>query len=391
VGIPSDWIIWILMFDQVLFIVMDIALGLMADRVMRLYGRLALPILVVTAVSCVAFLLIPFATPLAASGVPAVSIVLFVLIFIWSATSSALRAPPWVLLGKYAATPSVPWLAALSLVGLSVANAIAPYLGATLRNVDPRLPFVVSSLTLVAVTSGLIWVERSLARSAPPADAAPAPVAAAAGEGVAAASGAPALGPGRAAALVPVLIGAAGILTVGFQVHSSFNVGSQYLRFAQQSDLEFLLPIFWIGFNLASFPAARLAARAGDLPVMAWAGAVGAIGTAVAALAPNLPLTILAQLVAGGAWGAVLTGGLAAAVGLGRPEKEGRTLGFWFAIQAAATVIRMALVAVEVNKLPGFPAAAAWAAPVLWLTGAAVLAAGIARAYSLRTARAARA
>src|SRR5262249_3698595 len=97
-GIPQGWIIWILIFDQVLFIVMDVALGVMADRVMRLYGRLALPILVVTAVSCAAFLLIPFATPLAASGGPAVSIVLFVLIFIWSATSSALRAPPWVLL-----------------------------------------------------------------------------------------------------------------------------------------------------------------------------------------------------------------------------------------------------------------------------------------------------
>src|SRR5581483_10081737 len=135
------------------------------------------------------------------------------------------------------------------------------------------------------------------------ADAPPAPAAAAAGAGVVAASGAPALGPGRAATLVPVLIGAAGILTVGFQIHSSFNVGPEYLRFAQQRDLEFLLPIFWIGFNLASFPAARLAARAGNLPVMAWAGAVGAIGTAVAALAPNLSLTILAQLVAGGAWG----------------------------------------------------------------------------------------
>src|SRR5436305_2992150 len=59
VGVPRDWLIWILMFDQALFMVMDVALGMAADRVARLYQRLAPRILAVTVVSCVAFLLLP--------------------------------------------------------------------------------------------------------------------------------------------------------------------------------------------------------------------------------------------------------------------------------------------------------------------------------------------
>ena len=35
------------------------------------------------------------------------------------------------------------------MLGYGVAGALAPYLGATLRDVDPRLPFVLSSLVLL--------------------------------------------------------------------------------------------------------------------------------------------------------------------------------------------------------------------------------------------------
>jgi hypothetical protein len=140
VGIPRDWVIGILMFDQLLFLVMDVALGIAADRFLRLYGRLAAPIVAATAVSCLAFLLIPQVVERGAGGL-GVHLLLFALIVVWSITSSALRAPPWALLAKYAAVPSVPWLAALTLLGLSVAGAAAPYLGVVLRNLDPRWPF----------------------------------------------------------------------------------------------------------------------------------------------------------------------------------------------------------------------------------------------------------
>lgn len=122
VGIPREWAIWILMGDQMVFIVTDVAMGVAADRMLRLYGRLAGPIVAATAVSCLAFLLLPLVAQPGAGREPGLIVVLFFLMAVWTITSSALRAPPWVMLAKYAAAPSVPWLAALTLVGLSVAG-----------------------------------------------------------------------------------------------------------------------------------------------------------------------------------------------------------------------------------------------------------------------------
>jgi hypothetical protein len=76
------------------------------------------------------------------------------LTLIWAVTSSALRAPPLSLVGKHAARPAQPVLVALSLLGLGVANAMSPYLGLTLRGVDPRIPFLLSSVALALVTLG---------------------------------------------------------------------------------------------------------------------------------------------------------------------------------------------------------------------------------------------
>ena len=376
-GLSRDSVSGILMFDQVLFLVMDVAMGLAADCLIRLYRRLAAPIVAATTISCVAFLLIPQVVERGDGG-PGVRVLLIGLIAVWSITSSALRAPPWVLLARYAAAPTVPWLAALTLVGVSVAGAVAPYLGVALRNLDPRLPFALSSVTLLAVTGGLIGVERLLARAGQSTDAPAAP-------------GVPATLPLARLALTPIFVGAMGCLALGFQAHSAINSVPQYLRFASQSDLEYLLPIFWIGFNLCSFPAAGLTTRAGGLAVMAWAGALGAGGLLRAALAPNLGLTILGQLVAGGAWGAVLTAGLASAVALGRVGREGFTLGLWFAVQALATLIRMAVIAANANKAPDFLALSVWAPPVLWVAGALLLAVAIGRAVARRAPLPARA
>lgn len=89
-------------------------------------------------------------------------------------TSSALRAPPLILLGKYVPAPGVPWVATLSLVGLGLAGAIAPYLTLALRGSDPRLPFALASLALVAAVGGMVWAERRLVAAAPAAPAPPA-------------------------------------------------------------------------------------------------------------------------------------------------------------------------------------------------------------------------
>ena len=117
VGIGKEVVIFILMMDQVIFAFMDYAAGTMADKVSRVIGRLGRIMVAVTVISGLAFMLLPLVAP---QGVAWLFIALTI---VWSATSSALRAPPLVLLGKYAAKPAVPWLAALSLFGLGLAAA----------------------------------------------------------------------------------------------------------------------------------------------------------------------------------------------------------------------------------------------------------------------------
>ena len=165
-GIPKGAVAWILMADQLVFVFADYASGVAADRVARTMGRIGLWVLGATLVSCVAFLALPFVAPGAS---PTTFIALTML---WAVTSSALRAPPLALVGKYAAKPSQPILVGLSLLGLGVANAFQPYLGLSLRGIDPRIPFALSSAALALVTIGLVAAERALARGATAAPAA---------------------------------------------------------------------------------------------------------------------------------------------------------------------------------------------------------------------------
>lgn len=358
-GLPKSYTPWILILDQLTFMVMDVVMGLAADRAARTLGRIGPLIVGLTALSCVAFLLIPYvAMPGAAA-----SWVMLALVLVWTVTSSALRAPPWVLIDRHAASPSVPWLNALILTGLAVGGAVAPYLGIALKNLDPRIPFAVSSITLLAVTAGLVWVERTLASKAPRTVA---PASATVG------------------ALPGSWIFAAGclLLALGFQVHFSLNSAGQYLRVADAGQLPYLMPVFWIGFNVAMFPGAALARRHGTLPVIAAAALVGAAAALVSTLAGSLELLLAAQLVAGGAWGCMLMACFSAALEFGRTGREGFTLGILFAAIAGATLARIAATVAELGRRPGFADALAWAPFVFWVAAAfmfAALAVGSAR------------
>ncbi len=360
-GIPPRYAIWILLCDQLVFMVMDVVMGLAADRSGRVLGRLGPLIVGVTAISCVAFLLLPFVTALGAVA-PAAALVL---VFVWAATSSALRAPPWVLLSKHAAQPSVPWMNALILSGLAVGGALAPYFGIVLKDLDPRLPFAVSSLTLLATTVGLVRVERFLARL-PAVAPKPTPPAST-------------LIAGTWVFLVGCLV-----LAQGFQIHFSLNAPGQYLRFAKPEQLEYLMPMFWIGFNVAMFPGAALAKRYGTLPVIAASALIGMGGTLISAHASSLDFVIAGQLIAGGAWGCVLMASFSAALEFGRTGREGLALGLLFAMLAIATLSRMALVAGQINRSPELVVVLSWGPTVLWFAGAVLFTA--LAAARLRTA-----
>lgn len=345
-GIPKQWVIYILLLDQLVFVCMDFAMGLAADRVSRVLGRLGLVILGVTLVSCAAFVLLPFAAPQGAAWL------FLALTMLWAISSSALRAPPLVLIGKYAAAPAVPWLSTLSLFGLGLAGAVSPYLTIALRDLDPRLPFVASSFALALATIGIIWAERNLARQAP-APAAPA--------------GKKPLQPVFLFFLAVLLVG------VGFQIHFSLNSAALYLRLAKPDQLQYLMPVFWIGFNVLMLPASAATRRYGGVAV-ASAGAVAAAVASFAALgARDLNTLVALQFVAGGGWGCVLMSVVSAAIAVGHTGREGKLTGGLFSLLALAAFARIALVAAELNKEPGYAELFAWLPVVAWGVGGTIL------------------
>jgi hypothetical protein len=332
---------WILFADQLVFALMDVVTGFWLDRVRAGYVRFGGWMLAVAAVSCVAFLALPFAG--------ASATILLGAIALWAVTSSALRSPPWVLLSRYAATPSIPWLSTVVLTGPAVGAAIAPYLGIALRGIDPQLPFALSTLTLVATVAALVLAVRRLAVPAPAqAERPDAP---------------------RPSALFLALF----VFALGFQLHFAVNSAPRYLQFAAAAQLPYLMPVFWIGFNLLMFPAVALVKRLGTRDTMALAAALGAIATLFAAVAPGLALLLVAQFLAGGCWGAASVAAYSAAVALGRSGREGRFLGTLFAVLAAAVAARIATVASGLAQLPEFSALLPWIPQALWLLAALVL------------------
>ena len=346
-GLPASYTLKILIIDQLIFMVMDIYVGVAADRAQRTLGKIGPLMIGMTLVSCVAFLLIPFFAHLGA-------VVALGLMLIWVVTSSALRAPPWVLLSKYAAAPSVPRLNTLLLCGLAAGGAVAPYLGITLKNVDPRLPFVLSSLTLLAATAGIVYVEKRLTLSpiAPPA-VAPAP-------------------PELVGRTWPFLLGLL-LLAAGFQIHFSINTAGQFLKFAKPADLEWLMPLFWVGFGVLMMPGSALCKRYGTMQVMAVSAVIGAVGAYLAANAGSLDKLIAAQLVAGGAWGSMLMCGFTAAMNAGRTGREGLALGLLFAALAFATLSRIATVLMGIPKQSEYAVLLSWGPVACWLAGALVI------------------
>ena len=334
---------WILVGDQVIFALGDIATGFWIDRVRAGFARLGPWIVALTVASCAAFVALPYAGASATLLVAA--------IVVWSVTSSALRAPPWAMLGRHAAVPALPWLAMLVLTGNAVASAAAPYLGIALKGIDPRVPFVVSTLTLLATVVILAQAERRLpAQEAKPIEL-------------------PAIHLGQVVLFYAALF----FFAAGFQVHFALNSAPQYRRFAPAEDLPYLMPLFWIGFNLLMVPAAALVKRFGALHAMAASAALGAAAALGSVLAPDLRSLSVAQLLAGGCWGAASVAAYTAAISLGRTGREGRLLGTLFAVLAVAALARIAAYASDLVVEPAIKAMLPWMPEAAWLLAAILL------------------
>ena len=343
-GIGREWVPWILVADQLAFATMDVVTGFWVDRVRAALGRFGFWLLGGTVITCIAFIALPFAG--ASAGV------LLAAIAVWAITSSVLRSPPWALLSRYAATPSVPGMSSVVLLGTCVASAIAPYLGIALRGIDPRVPFITSTLTLAAAVVLLVLAERRLAPN-PPSEPKPAP---------------PLRSPFYFAGLL--------ILAFGFQVHFALSSAPRYLHFAPREQLPYLIPVFWIGFAAAMTFAGRIVRRWGAADAMAIAAALGALAMLGTVFAPALPLLITAEIVAGASWGIASVAAYSAAIAFGRTGREGRFLGSLFAVLALAVAARIALAGSGAAQSHAFSVVQAWLPETLWLCAGLVLLAG---------------
>ena len=346
-GIGKQWVPWILVADQVMFAVADVATGFWVDRVRAGLARLGGWILGVTVLSSIAFVALPYLN--ASPGF------LLAAIAAWAITSSALRSPPWVMLGRHAAQPRLPALAALVLIGGALASALAPYLGIALRGVDPKLPFMVSTLTLLATVVALVYAERRF----------PPPHAAHASEGRRGPAG--------------IFFVALFLMAAGFQVHFALNSAPRYLQLASAGRLPFLMPVFWIGFSLAMLAAPATVKRLGALQGMAIAAGLGALAMFCTTLASGLGVLVACELIAGASWGLGSVGAYSAATGFGRTGREGRFLGTLFAVLAIAAFARIAAYASDLVVEPGIRAWLPWAPPVAWVSAALLLLAGTSR------------
>jgi Na+/melibiose symporter-like transporter len=343
-GIGPEWVPWILVADQVVFAIMDVLTGFFVDRMRAGMARFGGWILGLTVVSSIAFLALPFTA--------ANSTLLLAAVFVWAVSSSALRSPPWAMLARHAAAPSIPWLSTLVLTGSAVAAAMAPYLGIALKGVDPVLPFVLSTVTLLATVGVLVYAEKKYPiRNTEKTEEQP---------------------PANPRAVMLFFI-ALLFMAVGFQIYFSFNTAPQYLRFAERSELPYLMPIFWIGFNAGLFGAAALVKRLGLFETFAIAAAIGALAALASVLASGLQAFMAAQLVAGACWGAASVAAYTAAIGFGRTGREGRFLGTLFAVLAIAAFARIAAYASDLVIEPGLKELLPWLPQTAWLAAALLL------------------
>ncbi|SDP16926.1 Major Facilitator Superfamily protein [Ralstonia sp. 25mfcol4.1] len=349
-GLPRSQVAWILMMDQVIFVITDLALGVMADRVADAMRRLGGWVLAVSVVSALAFVMMPRA---------ASPVWLVALTALWAATSSALRAPPMVLIARRLHGSVASFLVACSLLGVGLAGAIGPVLTARLRDASPTLPFIAASTALVIAVMALRWIE---------------PAAASDSSGTADPS--PASGHRPRSTHTWLLFAAFGLLALGFQIHTAVNSTPAYLRYVSPAKLVQVAPAFWIGFALCVLvPELAALRRHPARLVLLVAAACGALALFGVAAAGSLQALLVAQCVAGGLWGVLFGAMLRAALDAGHVGHEGAFTGLVFAVAAVAAFVRIATVYSGASKATPLASWLPWMPAVAWSMAALLLAA----------------
>ncbi|MGO4303322.1 MFS transporter [Cupriavidus sp. RAF12] len=347
-GIPRPHVAWILLMDQAVFVVMDCAMGMAADRMASAMQRLGTWILAIAVLSGAAFVLLPQSTS------PAL---LLGLTALWAATSSALRAPPMVIIAR-GMQRSAPMLVSWSVLGIGIAGALGPLLTAGLRNVSPALPFALASAGLIVAVAALRWVDKA--------------------PHVEARAGA---GPDRARIRMLWLFFAAALtLAFGFQVHTTINSAPAYLKFVSSADLVRYMPAFWLGFvACVLLPDTAMFRRAPAHGLLLVAVVLGVIAFAGFAMSATMAGVLVAQCAAGGVWGVVFGAVTHAALRAGHVGREGLLTGMVFAVSALAAFARIAIMLSGIHQRADMADLLRWLPVASWAVAAVLLAAFIAR------------
>lgn len=310
-GIAASWLPWLLMADQLIFASMDIAFGMVADRVVDGYRKLAHLLLWLTTVSAGAFLLLP----LLASVSPGL---LLAVLALWVISASVVRAPTLLLLSKRAKAAQQERLVFWYAGGMALASALSPFLGQALKGADPRLPFAISALSLL----GAVFVLLRVSGNQPAETESDAPP------------------PLPFKTYLPLLL-VLGLATFAFQLHAFVNAAPLYLAHVAKESLPWLMPLLWLGFFAALLGVGRLAKRFGALIVAASGILLTALASYASVAVNTLELLIFLQMLAGAGWALAFSGLMERASADGTRGAEGVFMGSFFAVTALSSFARI--------------------------------------------------
>lgn len=313
-GIALSWLPLLLMADQLIFAMMDIAFGVMADKMTNGYRRLARLMIVLATVSAFAFLMLPILADISAG-------ILLLVLGIWVFSASVIRAPTLVLLAKHAKLAQQQSLVIWYVAGIALASALSPFLGLWMKGFDPRLPFVMSALSLliaVIVLKRVLVVTPVLIESEPPR-------------------------PISFAGYLPLLLVLA-IAGFAFQLHAFVNASALYKLHATNETLPWLMPLLWVGFFAMLIGVGKLIKRFGMLAVAVSGVLLLALASYAANSASSIGVLIVLQMLCGAGWAMGFAGLMERAAADGTRGAEGLFMGSFFAVTALSTLARIAFV-----------------------------------------------
>jgi MFS family permease len=321
-GLAAFWLPILLMADQLIFAIMDIAFGVVADRMANGYRKLARLLLWLSTVSAAAFLFLPIFGPVS-------PMLLIITLGIWVISASVVRAPTLVLLAKQAKAAQQGRLVVCYAGGMAAASALSPFIGVMLKGADPRLPFAISAITLLIAVVVLLHFS---GREAPKPDG----------------NEPPAI---TFKAYLPLLLALA-LASGGFQLHAFLNAAPQYLAHTSKENLPWLLPLLWVGFFVALTGVGTFIKRFGPLTVAVGGIVLTAFSSFASSAANSLALLVLFQLLSGIGWAAAFAGLMEQASIFGTRGAEGLFMGSFFAVLALTSFARIGFVSQWLPQSP---------------------------------------